>query len=292
MAFNGKYAPRYRRAAPTISISGVEDARQATELVERFEKTGCSSHILEISGQTSQLTLAGIKTSKLRLLPFEINRIADAVARANSKSALFSVHHGIEKTDGLNEEQAEAAGKISKIEPWKQLYSAVSVPHLSLLFERSLTKYGIRANFGWDEQIINNFGKMEAAFPKIFTCMEVRDTSGAHLLRGVAGLNYLVVNLPQTEGIGFDAQASVAAAELFLGQGEYFTIGFAGGLKPDTIGATILELSELAKTVEFSIGLESGIRTEGRFDMEKAAKAIEEAASAFKKRRALLRAAA
>jgi len=289
-AFDGKYAPSYRRATPAISISGVESASQAADLIRKFDGIGCKSHLLELAVQASQLTLAGIKTSELRLLPFEINRVATTVARANTSSALFSIHFGQEKTDGLSEEQLERVERITaKVEPWRQMFSVVSLPRVPTQFERTSSKYGVQSNLGWDRDVIDSFNSMEARFPYIFTCMEVRDISGTEMLSDAVGLNYLVVNLPQIDGKGFDAGASVAAAELFLKQRSYITVGFVGGLKPETIGPTIGAIAQRAKTAEFSIGLESGIRSDGRFDMQKAASAIEEATAAFRRQEALLR---
>lgn len=290
MAFDGKYAPPFRRATPKISVSGIGNAEQALTLIRHFEGTGCNTHVLEVSALASQVTLVELESSRMALKPSELGRIGNLISKTNSSHVLFSVHYGLEPTDGLSASQLDELRAVSETSPREQLNSIMEKSHLSMYFDRTAARYGVQANLGWDADVIANFSKMRARFQRIITAMEVRSLDGASLLRRSESIDHLVINLPREEGKGFDAAASVAAAKHFLGQNEYLTIGFVGGLTPDTAGGVIREVAPLAKTSMFSVGFESGVRTEeGLFDMDKAKAAIEAATSEFSKQRTLLR---
>lgn len=287
MAFSGKYAPSYRRMNPYISVSGIENVEQARALISHFYKTNCKSHRLELAVLASQLTLHGIKTDPRWLLRTEISQMAREVSEGD-KSLIFSVHFANQNTEGLSKEKLAELNTPTSTdgndESWRQLNRTIEVSGMPGIFERSHgAAYGVQANLGWDEGAMANFRRIKNQYSRIETCMEVRDTASAILLHSYDSIDHLVVNLPHQEGKGFDAESSVSAAVLFLTQNPYLTMGFVGGLRPETIGVAISGIAHAAHTTQFSVGLESGVRTDGKFDTGKAMAAISTATEEFRK---------
>lgn len=288
MAFGGNYAISNRRAHPVITI-GIEDAAQAENLIRLFRKTGRSTpHMLEVAARASKSILENEDTGVIWDKQTAIRSIAKTVAATNDPSVIFSIHYDIGKQEELADELPRPVEEVSKSMVWEQLYAVVQKTQLSIIFENSRAKYGIRAN-RMDEDIVTRLGQMEGYFPRIYTGVETQRADGAEFLRSATGLEYLIINLPQEEGRGFDAQASVSAANMFVAQRGYLTIGFVGGFTPENVRDRIMEIASLAGTIEFSVGFESGVRTDGRFDEEKAKRAVTASISAFEEQDALLR---
>ena len=253
---------------PYIGVTGLISKSEIQSTLELFASCG-------ITLQTSRIPMIGILVTeetlrvgthrkKARYPP--LKEIPELLKTAKGKC--FATIHYHSKNPGFAEE-------IGDLLCYKEIY------------ENGLCR-GLQLNLA--DPSSREIQKIRKSFPQLAIILQLNPSLLSTNVKWVSFitehdyrmLEYFLVDHSRGTGRPIDLTFATAVYKILKSRGVHHGIGFAGGFSHINISNHIRYLRRELDTTNFSIDVESGIRTQNKYDLGKAEQYIANAAQAFR----------
>lgn len=244
-----------------IGVTGITSVKEAVITIKSFGKYYInmkSDHIPMVGVLVSYKSLIDEQYTNLRYP--RISEIPDI---------LFALQDLCFTTLHFNTRTPQFSYEISQLLNYKDIYNTYS------------NNIGIQLNISNPSPI--EIIKIKKEFPLLEIIIQLRDIKDIDWISKCSNIiSYILIDFSLGKGENLNVRdASIIYKKIKEKVKEDIGIGFAGGFTPDNIELIIQSLVTNINSLDFSIDVESGVRTNDVLDLDKAAEYIANASLQF-----------